>query len=74
MDPQAAAEFVGSASLRAAGRAAQQRAQVVLKNSGGLLPLPGRPRVYAEGIDPAVLATYAEVAATPPRPTSRCCA
>lgn len=65
VDPQAAAEFVGSASLRAAGRAAQQRAQVVLKNSGGLLPLPGRPRVYAEGIDPAVLATYAEVAATP---------
>ncbi|MFD0339913.1 glycoside hydrolase family 3 C-terminal domain-containing protein [Streptomyces sp. NPDC127117] len=54
-----------SASLRAAGRAAQQRSQVVLKNTDGLLPLPGRPRVYAEGIDPTVLARYAEVAATP---------
>ncbi|MGY3676867.1 beta-glucosidase-like glycosyl hydrolase [Streptomyces sp. TE33382] len=44
--PDAAATEVGAKTLRTAGRNAQRRSLVLLKNNG-LLPLKGRPRIYA---------------------------
>ena len=45
-----AEETVGRAAFRAAGRRAQSRSVTVLSNHD-LLPLTGRPRIYAEGVD-----------------------
>nr|BFE88707.1 hypothetical protein GCM10020093_113080 [Planobispora longispora] len=80
VDPDRAEEIVGSAESRALGESAQRRSLTVLTGDG-VLPLRGRPRLYAEGVDPAVVAEYAEPAADPagadvallrlPTPTSR---
>jgi len=68
VDPDVAAATVGQASFRAAGARAQRRSIVLLKNAGGAggltLPLRGRPRLYVEGVDPAVALAYGEVAPT----------
>ncbi|MFD4835798.1 glycoside hydrolase family 3 C-terminal domain-containing protein [Streptomyces uncialis] len=56
---------VGSPPLQEAGRSAQRRSLVLLKNDASILPLTGRPKVYAEGFDPAVLVPYADPVATP---------
>lgn len=63
VDVDRAEEIVGRADFREAGRIAQRRSQTVLKP--GPLPLEGRPRVYVEGVDPALAADYADVAADP---------
>ncbi|MCM2387442.1 glycoside hydrolase family 3 protein [Streptomyces albipurpureus] len=65
VDPQAAARTVGSPPLQEAARTAQRRSLVLLKNDASMLPLSGRPKVYAEGFDPAVLTHYADAVATP---------
>jgi beta-glucosidase len=49
----------------AAGLESQQRAMVLLKNGGDLLPLQGRPKVYVRNVDPAVAAQYATLVDSP---------
>lgn len=68
LDVAEVAETVGTDAAVAAGRDAQRRSVVVLENRGTprpVLPVPGRARVYAEGVDTAVLAGYAEVVGEP---------
>ena len=57
VDPDAAARIVGNERFRAAGLDAQRKSLVLLKNRGKLLPLRGKPRVYAIGIDSAAIAS-----------------
>ena len=64
VDVEAAVALIGNDRFMAAGAAAQRKAIVVLKNDAGCLPIAGRPKVYVEGIDPEVLAGYAEVSPT----------
>jgi beta-glucosidase len=63
VDPDAAEEIVGRADFRTAGEAAQRRSLTLLENAAGVLPLTGRPRLYVEGVDPAVAAEYADIVA-----------
>jgi beta-glucosidase len=65
VDPDVAAEIVGNADFRAAGRDAQRRAIVLLANHVGVLPLRGRPRLYVSGVDPEAARSYADVVAEP---------
>lgn len=64
-----AERVVGSAETRRAGLAAQSRSVTVLKNAvvaeKAVLPIPASTRIYAEGIDAAVLARFAVPATTP---------
>ena len=61
VDVEAAVALVGNDEFTAAGRLAQRRSIVLLKNDAGLLPIRNRPKVYVEGIDPEALANDAEV-------------
>jgi beta-glucosidase len=61
VDPDAAAEQVGTASLVERGLHAQTRSIVLLGNDRGLLPLGDTSRVYVEGLDPSELANGAVV-------------
>ncbi|MFI6418741.1 glycoside hydrolase family 3 protein [Streptomyces sp. NPDC050842] len=63
VDPDEAAETVGRADFTAAGAAAQRRSLTVLTD--GPLPLSGRPKLYVENVDPAVVAEYGDVVADP---------
>ena len=69
VDPDAAERVVGNPRFRAAGELAQRRSLVLLKNSAGesgrLLPLRGRPRLYVEGVAPESARAYGEVVASP---------
>ena len=49
VDPDEAERRCGSAEFRAAGDRAQRRTAVILTNNG-VLPLSGKPRVYADGL------------------------
>ena len=64
VDPEAAAQIVGSPAFVAAAAEAQRRSIVLLKNASAL-PVRGRPRLYVEGAAPDVAAQYGELAATP---------
>jgi beta-glucosidase len=64
VDPVAAERVVGQAAFAAAGAEAQRRSLVLLA-SAGALPLRGRPRLYLEGVDPAVARAYGQVVASP---------
>lgn len=55
VDPRAAARIVGQPAFLAAGRAAQARSIVLLRDDARLLPLRGR-RVYAPDLSPDALA------------------
>jgi beta-glucosidase len=55
VDPDAAAEQVGNASLLERGLNAQTRSIVLLSNERGLLPLGDTPRVYLEALDASEL-------------------
>lgn len=69
VDEDAAVMVVGSAATRRAGLEAQSRSVTVLKNAvvDGVpaLPLEKGAKVYAEGVDPAVLAGFAVPVASP---------
>lgn len=68
VDVDAADALVGTPDARAAGLRAQSAAVTVLVNGADAhLPLSGRPRVYAEGLEPAELAGWAHVVADPAR-------
>ena len=65
VDPDAAEGTVGRADFRTAGEAAQRRSLTLLENRDDTLPLTGRPRLYVEGVDPAVAAEYADLVDDP---------
>jgi beta-glucosidase len=64
VDPEQAHRTAGRGDFRAAGRRAQSRSVTVLTNRGAL-PAPGRPRLFVQGVDPAVAAAYGDVVADP---------
>ena len=65
VDPDAAAERVGNASLLERGLQAQTRSIVLLRNDRGLLPLGRSARVYVEALDPSELPEEASVVDRP---------
>ncbi|MER5884552.1 glycoside hydrolase family 3 N-terminal domain-containing protein [Streptomyces sp. NPDC001941] len=65
VDPDEAVAVVGAARFTAAGAEAQRRSLTVLSNRDGLLPLAGRPKVYAKGLAAAAAAEYGDVVDDP---------
>lgn len=64
VDEDAADEIVGRADFRAAGEAAQRASITVLMNDGALPLAPGR-KLYVEGVDATVAASFGEIVTTP---------
>lgn len=58
-------QVIGDPAAAAAGLASQRRALTLLKNADGVLPLPGRPRLFVKNVDPVVASHYAEVVDSP---------
>jgi beta-glucosidase len=65
VDVDAAEKTVGKPGFRQAGELAQRKSIVLLKNEKNTLPLERGHRIYAEGIQPEVLAPYGEVVSDP---------
>lgn len=65
VDVDAVASRVGTQPNTAKGLAAQRSSIVVTDDGESFLPLTEGISVYAEGIDPATLSRYAQVAASP---------
>lgn len=69
VDADLAVKTVGRSDFMAAGREAQRRSIVLLKNkalSGGYtLPLRGKPKLYVRNVDPGVASRYGEIVDTP---------
>lgn len=65
VDVEAADQFAGNAEFRAAGAAAQRTSLVLLKNRDAILPLGGRPKIYAEGVSDVAIGAHGERVATP---------
>jgi beta-glucosidase len=65
VDPELADRTAGKADFLAAGRRAQSASITVLTNRDRCLPASGRTRLFVQGVDPAVAAAYADVAADP---------
>lgn len=67
IDPETALLTVGRDDFVAAGKLAQRKSLVLLKNAetatGKALPLNGKPKIYIENIDPAAAGKYGEVVA-----------
>lgn len=63
------AESAGTAAQVNAGLDAQRKSVVLLKNKtqagGALLPLSGKPKIYSEGIDKAVVEQFGEIVGSP---------
>ncbi len=64
VDEDAADEIVGRADFRAAGEEAQ-RASITVLTNGGALPFARGAKLYVEGIDAEVAASYGEVVTSP---------
>jgi beta-glucosidase len=58
-------QVLGHPDSIAAGEVSQKRAMTLLKNSDGVLPLKGKPKIYVKNVDPETAAKYAEVVAAP---------
>lgn len=65
VDEQLAAETVGRADFTEAGERAQRRSLTLLTNSSRTLPVSGRPKLYVENVDAAVVGEYGEIVAEP---------
>jgi beta-glucosidase len=65
VDESRVGEVMGSAESMVAGKSSQQRAMVLLKNEGDVLPLRGRPKVFVKNMKPEAAARYVEVVASP---------
>ncbi|MGX4736127.1 glycoside hydrolase family 3 protein [Kitasatospora griseola] len=66
VDPDAAELIVGNPEFRAAGAAAQRRSLTVLVNRADTLPVTRpAPRLYTEGLDPAVVARHGRAVQDP---------
>ncbi|HEX9190252.1 MAG TPA: glycoside hydrolase family 3 N-terminal domain-containing protein, partial [Vicinamibacteria bacterium] len=72
VSPEEAARTVRRAEFQAKADLAQRRSIVLLKNEGGLLPLPGGTRLYVNGVDPAVAARYGFVSTAGPEGADVC--
>ncbi len=64
VDEAAAGDIAGNPAFRAAGDLAQRKSIVLLKNDGKM-PLPGRPKIYIENIQPEVAAQYGDIVEEP---------
>lgn len=69
VDPDEAVKTVGQDAFRQAGKLAQKKSYVLLKNgkedNAPVLPLSGKPRLYVEGIAEDVASQYGTVVKTP---------
>lgn len=68
VDASAASAIVGSDSFIRAGKDAQKRSLVLLKNGDEgtpVLPLKSKPKLYVENVDPAAAAKYGLIVETP---------
>ena len=63
-DVEGAVSIAGNPAFRAAGKLAQRKSIVLLKNDG-ILPLRDRPKIYIENIDNDVAAAYGELVESP---------
>jgi beta-glucosidase len=65
VDPAAAEKIVGNDAFRKAGKIAQRKSIVLLKNietpNGMILPLQGNPKIYIENIGPEIASEYGQV-------------
>jgi beta-glucosidase len=65
VDPEAAVRIVGNPAFQEKGELAQRKSIVLLKNGEAgksrILPLQGKPRIYTEGIEPAIASHYGQV-------------
>ena len=65
VDPDSAKATLASAEFLAAGYAAQQKAVVLLKNAGDLLPAAPGKKIYVEGISRDVASTFGTIVDDP---------
>ena len=67
IEPATASKVIGSHDFVAAGKLAQRKSLVLLKNGGDqpCLPLPASSKIYIEGIDETIASKYAEVVHLP---------
>ena len=74
-DPDAAERIIRNTEFQKKGLGAQRKSVVLLSNGTGALPLKAGAKVYAEGVDAALLTARGFTSSRPRRrPTSRCCA
>jgi beta-glucosidase len=64
VDESRVAQVFGDPASVLAGATSQTHAMTLLKNTDGVLPLRGRPKIYVQDVDPATAAGYAEVVST----------
>jgi len=65
VDESQLSQIFGSPESRTLSLSSQQRAMTLLKNEGGILPLPNGPKLYVKNMDSAVVSQYAQVVDTP---------
>ncbi|MCP4600166.1 MAG: glycoside hydrolase family 3 protein [Proteobacteria bacterium] len=69
LDPETSEKVVGQSAFRKAGKLAQKKSCVLLKNGklgdSPILPLFGKPKIYAEGISQDIARQYGEIVETP---------
>jgi beta-glucosidase len=56
---------LGNPGSMAAGVESQKRAMTLLKNDGGVLPLPRRSKIFVKNVKPEAAAAYGEVVSSP---------
>ena len=64
LDIEQVPQVLGRADFQAAADLSQRRAMTLLENKDDLLPLSGRPKLFVQNMDPAVVAQYGTVVAT----------
>ena len=68
VDVSKAAEIAGNESFMAAGKIAQRKSLVLLKNGNegkNVLPLSGRLKIYLENVDPEIAVKFGDVVSDP---------
>jgi beta-glucosidase len=69
LDPEKAEKVVGQPAFREAGKRAQKKSYVLLKNGSHdgppVLPLSGKPKIYTKGIAEEIARKYGDVVLTP---------
>jgi beta-glucosidase len=69
LDPEKAEKVVGQPAFREAGKRAQKKSYVLLKNGSHdgppVLPLSGKPKIYTKGIEEDIARKYGDVVLTP---------
>ena len=64
LDIEQVPQVLGRADFQAAADLSQRRAMTLLENKDDLLPLSGRPKLFVQNMDPAVVEQYGTVVAT----------